>query len=220
MRLHKRAANKLNLDEREALFLAFFYGDGSPTKGKLIDSALEAGFSTSTANTKAPRILRKYEDCSFRASAKAVGITKPYLAMKLKQIMDSGGQKEILAGIRLTLANFGETTDQSNAGGNTFNAPVMMIVGASPERIDALRNSTPQLSRERLEQLSNARSARKLELLKAGKLPPLKRIADGSPSRRNGEIIDAIVDAEEADIPDTPGSGLDGGDQEVESQPG
>lgn len=191
------------LDEREIVFLANYYGNDSPTKGNKEQSALAAGYTQSTSEQKALRIIRKYEDCSFRASAKAVGITKPYLAMKLKQILDTGGDKEIIAALRLSLANFGETTDQTaGASGNVFNAPVMMIVGATPERMKALRGALPQLTREQKEEESDKRGAERLEQLKRGELPELKR-------HSKAKVIDV-----EAEIPNID-SGNACGDQQA-----
>jgi len=199
------------LDEKEVLFLANFYAADSPTKGKGKDSALAAGYSRSTAETKWPRILKKYEDCSFSSSAKAVGINKPYLAMKLKQIMEKGGDKEILAAIRLALANFGEATDQQ--AGTVVNAtgPVMMIVGATPERMRALRTQTTLPTRKELEEQSNERGAARLQMLKEGKLPPL---------RKNGKYIyRETIDVEASNVPDEQG-GDAGGNSEAETGEG
>lgn len=212
-------------DEREALFLSYYYGDKSPTKGKMADSMLEAGYPQTTALTQGPRILEKYKDGAFAVAARVCGITKPFLAMKMKQILDlpiKDHSKEVMAAIRLTLANFGEATDQSTGGGNTFNAPVMMIVGATPERIEALRNSTPQLSREQLEQISNERSAKKLQMLKDGLMPPLLRRIEndrplGRPSHVQKDPLDEPnIPETETNLPDSPGPGLNGGNQETE----
>jgi hypothetical protein len=174
--IRKRRPKNARLDDREILFLANFYGADSKTKGKGADSALAAGYQQGSAAHRADIILKRYGDLSFSVSAKAVGITKPYLAMKLKEIMETGGEKEVLAGIRLALANFGEATDQQGGmTGNTFNGPVMVIVGANAERMRALREATPQLTREQIEEESNRRSAERLEMLKRGELPALPR---------------------------------------------
>lgn len=171
------------LDTREVQFLANYYAADSPTKGHGVNSALAAGYSESTAITKWPRILKKYEDCSFRSSAKAVGITKPYLAMKLKQVMDTGGDKEVLAAIRLSLANMGEATDDSSRGAAlTFNAPTMVILGMTTERMRALKSASPVKTREELEAESNQRSADRLSQLRRGELPVLPRHSKAQPA--------------------------------------
>lgn len=193
-----------HLDEREVIFLSNYYASDSPTKGKGMHSALAAGYSESVAKTKWPRILKKYEDCGFKASAKAVGITKPYLAMKLKQIIDSGGDKEVLASIRLALANFGETTDQQSGTVVNATGPVMMIVGATPERMRALKTQTAPPTKEELEEESNRRSAIRLKMLKEGQLPPLRKTA-------NYIYRDKIevMDVEEAPVPNEQGSDVE-----------
>lgn len=196
------------MDEREIVFLGLFYGNDSPTKGKQVDSCIEAGYKPSVALKKSGQIIRKYEDCSFRSSAKAVGITKPYLAMKLRQIMDQGNDKEILAGIRLALANFGEATDQQGgAAANTFNAPVMIIQGMTQEKMKALREAIPQLTREQEEDLSNERSAQKLEMLKRGELPPLVKS-----KARNNYIYRRPVVIPEGNVQEAAVSNIDSGD--------
>lgn len=128
------------LDDREVVFLANYYGSDSPTKGNGAQSAIDAGYSELTAHNLYNKLLKKYEDCSFRASGKAVGITKPYLAMRLKQIMEDPKSQGnvVLAAIRLSLANMGETTDSSGSGSVNFNAPTMVIMGATPKRLKAL----------------------------------------------------------------------------------
>lgn len=128
------------LDTREVVFLANYYASDSPTKGNGVQSAVKAGYSEITAHNLYVKLLKKYEDCSFRASAKAVGITKPYLAMRLKRILEDPASKgsEVLSAVRLVLANMGETTDSSGAAALNFNAPTMVIMGATPKRLKAL----------------------------------------------------------------------------------
>lgn len=130
------------LDNREVSLLANYYAADSQTKGNAQRSAMAAGYGETYANQNALKIIRKYEDCSFRASARAVGITKPYLAMKLKQILElplKDFTKEVIAAMRLSLANFGETTDQGGGGANiNISGTSMVIVGATPKRMMAL----------------------------------------------------------------------------------
>lgn len=147
---------------KEALFLAFYYGEGSKSKGNAVQSMIRAGYEEKTANTGLPqKIIRRFGDLSFAASAKAVGITKPFLAIKLKQILDLSAEehpKEVLAGARLALASFGEATEEGGKpAGNIFNAPVMIIQGATPEKLKALKGALPQLTEaERREQAEQA----------------------------------------------------------------
>lgn len=192
------------IDVREALFLANFYDDKSPTKGKGEESARAAGFPESFCQTHWTRIMRKFGDGGFRDSLRAVGITKPYLAMKLRHVLDTGDNKEMLPAIRMILANLGETTDTAaGAGGNVFTGPVMVIQGMTQDKLKALRGAVPQLTRAELEEQSNERSARRLELLKQGKLPPLPRIADGRVSQHHAEM--EAIDAQAEDVPSLDG---------------
>ena len=181
------------MDQREAQFLAGYYGMKSETRGDAITSAVHAGFSPSAAG----RLFEKYADLGFQASLKAVGITKPYLAMRAKQLLDLPAEKygkEVTAVLRIMLAQLGEATDQApGAGGNVFNGPTMVIVGASAERMKALREAAPQLSREEKEAAENERVERRLEMLRNGTMPPLKRNADGRASVSQPEVLDMEI---------------------------
>lgn len=190
------------IDVRDALFLEAYYGEKSQTKGNGLESALSAGYSESVAHTKWPRILKKFGNGGFKDSLRAVGITKPYLAMKMRHILEHGDDKEQLSAVRMILSNLGETTDQGQGGGNTFNAPVMVIVGASAERMRALKEAAYQPTRKELQEAEDARVEHKLQLLREGKLPPLGTIADGRVSRKHPEIIDV----EAQDVPNLDGS--------------
>lgn len=181
---------RARLDVREAMFLANFYGDTSPTKNKGEESARAAGYTESFCQTQWPRILRKFGDAGMKDSLRAVGITKPYLAMKIKFIIEHGKVADMIPALRMALAGLGEATDQSQGSTNTFNAPVMVIVGASAERMRALKEASYQPTREELQEAENVRVERKLQLLREGKLPPLGQIADGRVSHKHPEIID------------------------------
>ena len=59
----------------------------------------------------------------------------------LRENLDATEGKEQLSGLRLAMGNRGEQIDGSaNPKGLNFNAPAMVIIGASPERIAALRS--------------------------------------------------------------------------------
>lgn len=138
----KGRLNRHELDSREVMCLANYYAPDSKTKGNAKQSALAAGYSEIYSADKAHKIIKKYEDCSFRASAKAMGITKPYLAMKLRLILDlplKDYTKEVIGAMRLALANFGEVTEQGQSGPNvTVAGSAMIIVGQTPTRLKAL----------------------------------------------------------------------------------
>jgi hypothetical protein len=186
-------------DIREIEFLENYYGAKSPTKGNGMESAKAAGYSDSVAKKQWPRILNKYADTSFKSSARALGITKPRIAFTIRKVLDLDPEKfpkEVLAASRLFLALEGESTGEggSNVTVNST-GPTMVIVGATAERIKALRNSTPQPTREQLEEESNRRSAERLEAFKRGELPELKRH-----SQAKRKVIDV-----EASVPDQHG---------------
>lgn len=213
-----------NLDGREVTFLSLYYGHEQGKKGNLEVCALAAGYPEKSCEARGREILRKYEDFAFRMAARAVGISKPYLALKLKKILDLDENKhsnEILRGIRLCLANMGELVEQvpgtSGNTGDTFNGPVMVIVGASAERMRALKEAIPpmtQAEKERMEQEENERVNRRLEMLRNGIMPPLERLANGSLSQKHAEVLDmqpVVVSSEprlpDIELPHKPGSG-------------
>lgn len=188
------------IDVREALFLANFYGEKSPTKANGKESALAAGYDETTSQTAWPRILKKFGDNGMKDSLRAVGITKPYLAMKIKHILETAKASDMIPALRMALVGLGESTD--NSGGNVnVNAtgPVMVIVGATPERMKALKAAAYVPTREEREAAENARVEKRLQLLREGKLPPLPRIEDGRLSQHHSEM--EAIDAEIEDVP-------------------
>jgi len=162
-------ARRGKFDPRELEFLLAYYGAASTTKGNAERSALAAGYPASVGRHQAGRIIKRFGDASASVSLNAAGVNKPYLAMRIRHVLENGGDKEILAAARLAYALLGESTDE-RGGGVTVNstAPVMVVVGASRERIAALRNATPQLSRDELERLENERVDAKLARLRGG----------------------------------------------------
>jgi hypothetical protein len=181
---------KARMDVREAMFLSNYYGEKSPTKGNGQESARAAGYSESVALTKWPRILKKFGDNGIKDSLQAVGITKPYLAMKIKHILENGKVTDMIPALRMALAGLGEVTGEGGNVSVNATGPVMVIVGASPERMRALKAATPQLSREQKEIEENQRVEHKLQLLREGRLPELNYLPDGRVSRKHPEVID------------------------------
>jgi hypothetical protein len=198
------------IDVREAIFLANFYGKDSPTKRNGTESARAAGFPESFCETQWPRILRKFGDRGMKDSLLAVGITKPYIAMKIQYILENGKVAEMIPALRLALVGLGELTDNS-AGSVNVNAsgsgPVMVIVGATEERMKALKGAIPQLTRAQQEEVSNARSAARLEAFKRGEFPPLEKSENGKYIyRKPVEVLDVQCsksDQESIDPSDT-----------------
>jgi hypothetical protein len=135
--------------EKEAAFLLAFYRKNSATRLDRRASAITAGYPAGRAVWSANRILDKYTDAPFRDCAETVGITKAQMAVMLAEFMESSEGKEKLSSIRLMMANLGEATDNSGSKQvPVLNMPIMIIQGATNERLEALRrgsNLAPEL---------------------------------------------------------------------------
>lgn len=166
--LQSRARFKIFDPKHEALLLAY-YAEDSPTRGNGEQSAIKVGYPAITARTVASQILKRYDKRKFQDALKAVGVNNLMMAHRVRRMILNGADKDAIAAIRLALAAKGEVTDESRGGVTVnANAPVMVIVGASQERIRALRNAEPQLPREVQEHLSEQRGDAKLALLREG----------------------------------------------------
>lgn len=119
----------------EALLFLEAYVSG-PATGNVRLASQSSGFK----EVEAYRLLRKINLASFAVTMKALGINKPYLAHKLRQAMETGTPREVLAGVKLSLEAFGEVEQKTGKGvmPQTFNAPVMIIHGATSERMARL----------------------------------------------------------------------------------
>lgn len=138
--MSKKAQRKL-AEEKERAFLLGYYGKDSPTKLDRQASALAAGYTLERAVWNANRLLDKYRDTGFRECSETVGISTPSLAVMFKEILETSEGRDAIASLRLALANRGEITDHKDAArGMTFEGPTMVIVGATPERLRALRS--------------------------------------------------------------------------------
>jgi hypothetical protein len=143
--MNKKAKHKL-VEEKERAFLLGYYGKGSPTKLDRRASALAAGYTLDRAVWNANRLLDKYRDRGFRECSETVGISTPGLAVMFKEILETSEGRDAISSLRLALANRGEITDhKASPHGMTFEGPTMVIVGATPERLRALR-SGPNLA--------------------------------------------------------------------------
>lgn len=70
------------------------------------------------------------------------GVDRPFLARRLKQLINLGIEKhpkEVALGVKIGLAIHGEATDERNGAQQVFTGPVMMIVGATDKRMRALK---------------------------------------------------------------------------------
>lgn len=94
----------------------------------------------------------------------------------------------------------GDIKDEKS-GATTINntGPVMVVVGASAERMKALRGAIPQMSPERAEEERAARANERLAELKAGRAIPLKhsknefaRMDEQVSNVEGGAVIDAL----------------------------
>lgn len=167
----------------EEKFLLAYYSDDSEIKGNGYRCAIHAGYSESTAEKASDKIIGKYDKKKFREAMKAVGITNVMMAVRLKDMIKTGANKDAINAIRLALASKGESTDQQQVPGQVFNAPVMIIQGMTNSRMKALREAIPQLTAEQQQLEEERESAQRLADYKAGKLGHIIR----------GELIETPV---------------------------
>ena len=140
--MNKKAKHKL-VEEKERAFLLGYYGKDSATKLDRRASALGAGYTLDRAVWNANRLLDKYRDRGFRECSESVGISTASLAVMFKEILETSEGRDAISSLRLALANRGEITDHKDAlRGMTFDGPTMVIVGATPERLSALRRGS------------------------------------------------------------------------------
>jgi hypothetical protein len=165
--MNKKAKHKL-AQEKERAFLLGYYGKDSPTKLDRRASALAAGYTLERAVWNANRLLDKYRDTGFRECSETVGISAASLAVMFKEILETSEGRDAISSLRLALANRGEATDHKDAPrGMTFEGPVMVIVGATPERMEALRRGgAPRIARtkDHAPELSPARDEDVIEV--------------------------------------------------------
>lgn len=69
----------------------------------------------------------------------AQGITKPYVAEKLKIILEHGKAREKLEVAKMFLTMTGDIKDEKGTPSITATGPVMVIMGATKERMRALK---------------------------------------------------------------------------------
>jgi hypothetical protein len=126
---------------REINFLAAFYDAGAPTYQDGKASAVLAGFKEKSASRVAENLLEKYRGFDFKAITRAMSIDRISIGLALKKILQGdAAPRDVLSASRLLLANMGEQTDSSSINKNVnVAAPVMLIVGATSERLEALR---------------------------------------------------------------------------------
>lgn len=175
-------------DAREIEFLDYYFSDDSETKGNALQSALRAGYSVSTANDQTRRIINRFGAASASVSLNAAGVNKPYLAARIKKVLEKGKDKEIISAARLAFTLLGESTNEVDRGANVFNAPVMIIQGMTNQRMKALRGAIPQLSPEEAQRIDEEASAARLEQLRHGELPLLPSKSQADPNKHGWEM--------------------------------
>ena len=81
---------------------------------------------------------------------KEIGVDRPYVAERIKTLLDSEDEKIKLQASRMYLALTAEiSNDKAGAVSIVGNAPTMVIIGASRDRIRALREGpVPELPEE------------------------------------------------------------------------
>ena len=126
--------------EREMKFLLAYYEQESPTKGNLAASVVSVGYSKNNANFIGQRIIDRYSGRSFKESVDGMGMTKPYLAAKVREIIESDDSKPEtkLMAIKMLLNNFGEKTDTGSQTVNINTPKALVVVGTSQKKIDAM----------------------------------------------------------------------------------
>lgn len=126
-------------DPREAAFLEKFFLDGTE-RGKVIEAAVAAGYDVEKARAVGQRILDRFDKIPFAKSLIAAGVTKPLLAMAIKDYIESGGPDGRQA-IRMAMSAYGEGDGVSQPNINVMGqgAQVLVVVGRTDERMKRLR---------------------------------------------------------------------------------
>jgi len=108
--LAKREKKPKRRDPREAQFIENFFLTGE-TRGKVREAAVRAGYDEEKAESVGRRILKQYDKEPFRKSLTAAGLTKPQLALMLKDNIDNATSREFGPLLRVALKVQGELSD-------------------------------------------------------------------------------------------------------------
>src|SRR5947209_19048874 len=162
-----------SLTDREVLALGAYFGDDPTTRHNARQSALVGGYPA-TDWSQFCKLLKKFNRGKFEKALAACGIDNLRMAMRLRRMIDSPVDKDALPAIRLAQANLGMSTDETRGSAMTVNLAQMMIVGATSDKIKALREALPQLTiaqqKAQQEKTDNDRCADRLAQLKRGEL--------------------------------------------------
>ena len=130
---------KKRRDPREAAFLERFFLDGAE-RGHIKEAAIAAGYDDEKARAVGERILERFDKVPFAKSLIAAGVTKPLLAMAIKDYIKDGGPDGRQA-IRMAMSAYGEGDGQSQPSINVMGqgAQVLVVVGKTDERMKRLK---------------------------------------------------------------------------------
>jgi hypothetical protein len=145
----------------------------------------------------------------------AQGVNEPWLAEKLIWVAEHGKPKERLEALDRIMALRGDIKDKNSGAATMVNTgPVMVLIGASQERMKALRGAVPQLSAERAEEERAARANERLAALKRGELDPVMKHSVAQLDKPwNNQVKDEMA------LPDVQ-SGANGPDTEAQTPEG
>ena len=135
---------KSRKDPREDIFLGFFFTEGV-TQGLIKESAVAAGYAEDKAEAVGERILAAFDKKPASDSLNAAGVTKPYIALKVKRVLDAVDDNPRYAApaIRLALMVHGETRDGASGGQTTViagqGAQILVVQGATADRMKRLK---------------------------------------------------------------------------------
>lgn len=132
--------------KKHAIFMEQFFSTDSENKGRVKDSAIAAGYCEKTAYREGMRVLKSYCDHNtFGEILPTAGITKALIAVRFREILDRGSDKDVAAIGKICLAAMGERVEEKSGGNvNIASAQVMVIQGMSEEKLERLKNQCVQ----------------------------------------------------------------------------
>lgn len=136
-----RPSNAL-IRSREAKFMSLFYDETSEFYGKQVEAGRAAGYLGKNVIVATDRIVTKYCGKSFKESVEMLGMTRPYLASRVRCIIESEKTKgEVkLQAIKLLLSNFGEKTGEGSTTVNVNTPKALVMIGGSQKKLEAMVN--------------------------------------------------------------------------------
>jgi hypothetical protein len=108
--------SKQAIADREARFLFFMYDEKSPFYGDKLKAGIAAGFpSGKTLRFHVQNCIEKHSGKTFKECAALLGMNKPWLASKLRMIIEDKEteHRTKVVCIKLLMSNLGEKTEDS-----------------------------------------------------------------------------------------------------------